>query len=173
MCTCILSRSIFVDYWRSFKCLTAHNIALSHIVVFKIHYQRKEGQGGREVSMEGEKGNHFVTGGWREEAVITIYCLLKMKYFYFILKSSKVEIIFKTYMPEASTQLWCLRLYGWQGTVFMLIILIKIIHTLFISPQCRRPRFDAWVRKMPWRRKWQPILVLLLRKFHGWRSLVG
>ena len=55
--------------------------------------------------MEGEKGNHFVTGGWREEAVITIYCLLKMKYFCFILKSSKVEIIFKTYMPEASTQL--------------------------------------------------------------------
>ena len=24
-----------------------------------------------------------------------------------------------------------------------------------------------------WRRKWQPTPVLLLRKFHGWRSLVG
>ena len=22
--------------------------------------------------------------------------------------------------------------------------------------QCRRPRFDFWVRKIPWRRKWQP-----------------
>ena len=24
-----------------------------------------------------------------------------------------------------------------------------------------------------WRRKWQPPLVLLPEKFHGWRSLVG
>ena len=69
-----------------------------------MHYQRKEGQGGRETSME-SKRKHFATGGRREEAVITLYCLLKMKYFYFILKCSKVEIIFKTYMPEANTQL--------------------------------------------------------------------
>ena len=26
---------------------------------------------------------------------------------------------------------------------------------------------------IPWRRKWQPTPVLLRRKFHGWRSLVG
>ena len=26
---------------------------------------------------------------------------------------------------------------------------------------------------MHWRRKWQPTPVLLLEKFHGWRSLVG
>ena len=25
--------------------------------------------------------------------------------------------------------------------------------------QCRRHRFDPWVRKMPWRRKWQPTPV--------------
>ena len=23
--------------------------------------------------------------------------------------------------------------------------------------QCRRLRFDPWVRKIPWRKKWQPI----------------
>ena len=39
--------------------------------------------------------------------------------------------------------------------------------------QCRRPGFDHWVGKIPWRRKWQPTPVLLLAKFHGWRSLVG
>ena len=33
--------------------------------------------------------------------------------------------------------------------------------------------FNPWVRKIPWRRKWQPIPVLLLKKFHGQRSLVG
>ena len=36
--------------------------------------------------------------------------------------------------------------------------------------QCRRrkrPKFDPWVRKIPWNRKWQPSLVFLPRKFHG------
>ena len=32
---------------------------------------------------------------------------------------------------------------------------------------------QVWVGKIPWRRKWQPTPVLLPRKFHGWRSLVG
>jgi len=27
--------------------------------------------------------------------------------------------------------------------------------------QCRRPRFDPWVRNIPWRREWQPIPVFL------------
>ena len=39
--------------------------------------------------------------------------------------------------------------------------------------QCRRQGFDPWVRKIPWRRKWQPTTVLLPGKFHGWQSLVG
>ena len=33
--------------------------------------------------------------------------------------------------------------------------------------------FHSWVRKMPWRRKWQPTPVFLLGKSHGQRSLVG
>ena len=39
--------------------------------------------------------------------------------------------------------------------------------------QCRRCEFDPWVRKIPWRRKWQPTLVFLSGKFHGQRSPVG
>ena len=27
--------------------------------------------------------------------------------------------------------------------------------------QCREPRFDPWVGKIPWRRKWQPTPVFL------------
>ena len=38
---------------------------------------------------------------------------------------------------------------------------------------CRRPEFNAWVRKIPWRREWQPTPVLLPGKSHGQRSLVG
>ena len=45
-----------------------------------------------------------------------------------------------------------------------------------LACQCRRHkrhRFDSWVRKMPWSRKWYPIPVFLPGKFHGQRSLVG
>ena len=36
----------------------------------------------------------------------------------------------------------------------------------------RKCRFDPWVGKIPWRRKWQPTPVFLPGKFHGQRSLV-
>ena len=42
--------------------------------------------------------------------------------------------------------------------------------------QCRRHkryRFEPWVRKIPWRRKWQPTPVFLPVEFHGQRSLAG
>ena len=47
---------------------------------------------------------------------------------------------------------------------------VKKLHNSCL--QCRRPGFDPWVRKIPWRGKWQPILVLLPGKSHGQRSLV-
>ena len=40
-------------------------------------------------------------------------------------------------------------------------------------PAKRRLGLDPWVRKIPWRRKWQPTPVLLPEKSHGQRSLVG
>jgi len=34
-------------------------------------------------------------------------------------------------------------------------------------------RFDSWVRKIPWRRAWQPTPVLLPGECYGQRSLAG
>ena len=50
--------------------------------------------------------------------------------------------------------------------------------SLFTSPHLkkwnlRRPRFDPWVRKIPWRREWQPTPVFLPGEFHEQRSLAG
>ena len=39
--------------------------------------------------------------------------------------------------------------------------------------QCRRHKFDPWVGKIPWRRKWQPTSVSLPRNSGGQRSLAG
>ena len=46
------------------------------------------------------------------------------------------------------------------------------------EPACRcrrhrRRRFSPWVRKIPWRRKWQPTPAFLPGESHGQRSLVG
>ena len=39
--------------------------------------------------------------------------------------------------------------------------------------QCKRHRFEPWVRKIPWKRKWQPTPIFLPGKSHGQRGLVG
>ena len=53
-----------------------------------------------------------------------------------------------------------LRLPGW-------------LRWLSICPQCGRLGFNPWVRKISWRRAWQPTPVFLPGESHGQRSLVG
>ena len=43
----------------------------------------------------------------------------------------------------------------------------------FQCRRCKRHRLNPWVRKIPWRRAWQPIPVFLTGEFHGQKSLVG
>ena len=40
-------------------------------------------------------------------------------------------------------------------------------------PQCRRPGFNPWLGKIPWRREWLPTPEFLPGESHGQRSLVG
>ena len=42
-----------------------------------------------------------------------------------------------------------------------------------LACQFRRRGFSPWVRKIPWRKKWQRTPVFLPGKSHGQRSLVG
>ena len=48
--------------------------------------------------------------------------------------------------------------------------------TLWVCLQSRRRRwhgFCLWVRKIPWRRAWQPTLVFLSGESYGQRNLTG
>ena len=54
----------------------------------------------------------------------------------------------------------------WQSNAFL-------IRCLGCHSQCRRCRFNPWVRKIHWRRKWQPTPVFLPGKPHGQKSLEG
>ena len=48
----------------------------------------------------------------------------------------------------------------------------KVAQFWRICLKCRRCRFDPWVRKILWRRKWQPTPVFLPGKSHGRRGLL-
>jgi len=52
----------------------------------------------------------------------------------------------------------------------MLDVTPLVAHGKEFPCQCR---FNSWILKIPWRRKWQPSPVFLPGKFHGQRSLVG
>ena len=41
------------------------------------------------------------------------------------------------------------------------------------SRRFKRRRFNPWVRKIPWRRAWQPTPVFLPGESHGQRNLMG
>ncbi|XDA89333.1 hypothetical protein R6Z07M_018977 [Ovis aries] len=45
--------------------------------------------------------------------------------------------------------------------------------SIFQGRRFKRHGFDPWIRKILWKRKWQPTPVFLLGKSHGQRSLVG
>ena len=52
----------------------------------------------------------------------------------------------------------------------------KILQTVKSLPATREMQetgVDSWVRKMPWRREWQPTPVFLPGKSHGQRDLAG
>ena len=51
-------------------------------------------------------------------------------------------------------------------------IKIREAFTLYgICLQCRRPGFDPWAGKIPWRRDWLPIPVFWPGEFHGLQSM--
>ena len=52
--------------------------------------------------------------------------------------------------------------------VFLWWLRLERIHL-----QCRKPRLDPWVQKIPWRREWLPIPVFLPGEVQRQRSLPG
>ena len=59
--------------------------------------------------------------------------------------------------------------------IFKLLVLRASLgaQMLMICLQCRKPGFDPWVRKIPWRREWLPTPICSPGEFHGQRSLAG
>ena len=74
-------------------------------------------------------------------------------------------------VPEMRT--WT-SLWGGEGAIIQSTISshhFLVAQMVKIYLQCRRPGFNSWVGKIPWRREWQPTPVFLPGKSHGQRSL--
>ena len=74
-------------------------------------------------------------------------------------------------LPICSGSIWeilsrCDHLQGFPGG-----LMVKSLPAM--QEVHKRHRFDPWVGKIPWSRKWQPAPVFLPGKSHGQRSLVG
>ena len=56
---------------------------------------------------------------------------------------------------------------------FHLMMDFLVAQTVKCLPAMQESRFNPWVRKIPWRQKWQPTPILLPGEFHGKRTLAG
>ena len=97
-----------------------------------------------------------------------------------ILKDDAVKVLHLICQQIWKTQPWT---QDWKSSVFIPIpkkgnakecsATAQLHSSQSICLQCRRPGFYPCVRKIPWRRKWQPTPVFLPGESHGRRSLVG
>ena len=83
-----------------------------------------------------------------------------------LLRSAPLTI-FKYAIQYYWLQLPCFTLHSWPSQVAL------VEKNLPADAGDKRHRFDPWVRKIPWRKAWQPTPVFLSRESHGQRSLVG
>ena len=77
-------------------------------------------------------------------------------------------------------EVWCAAVHGaaksWTWLDWTELNWVTVRASQVALVQCwgrKRCRFNPWVRKMLWRRKWQPTPVSLPGESHGQRSLVG
>ena len=64
----------------------------------------------------------------------------------------------------------CLETWLFKGTFLTVFPVANMVKNL---PAVQKTGFNPWVRKIPWRRKWQSTPVFLPEESHGQRSLVG
>ena len=93
------------------------------------------------------------------------------------IQASKRQLVQKTMKVSSNPEV--LQFYIWIGPMEKILIHMRNkelpwwLRWWRTYLQCRRPGLDTWVRKMPWRRNWQPTPVFSPGKSHGQRSLVG
>ena len=84
------------------------------------------------------------------------------------MNSMDKEVLYCILKAKTTCQFSVLKFSPW----YLVSLVARVVKNL-LCLQCRRPRFDPRVRKIPWRRKWQPTPVFLPRESHGQKNLGG
>ena len=110
---------------------------------------------------------------------------------YFLLFISITQYLFHLYLTLFSIVLflwvWFIHYsdvqrswtYPWNDTVYWIKFTCWFLSfpggsdSKRICLQCKRPGFNPWVGKIPWRREWLLTPAFLPREFHGQKSLAG
>ena len=71
----------------------------------------------------------------------------------------------------AQSWTWLKWLSTWHLVYIWVSLVVPVVKNPPASAEDTRHKFDPWIGKIPWYRKWQPIPVFLVGKFHGQRSL--
>ena len=58
-----------------------------------------------------------------------------------------------------------------HASLYRQVLVAQMVKNL--PANARKPGFNPWVGKIPWRRDWQPTPVFLPGEFHGQGSLAG
>ena len=118
---------------------------------------------------------HAKTKTWSSQ----INKINKNKYIYIYKKTALKTKDLCVFRIRSSVFISLLRLWTSSGTCH-LIKSVKnenvyplVVKNLPASAGAVRRGFDPWVRKIPWRRAWQPTPVFLPGEFYGPKSLVG
>ena len=68
----------------------------------------------------------------------------------------------------------CLLIDEWIKKMWYIYMASLVAQSIKNSPaKCWRCRYNTWIKKIPWRRAWQPTLVFLPGEYHGLKSLAG
>ena len=125
--------------------------------------------------------------GWREWQLTTVF-LPGESYE----QSSLAGYLYLPYCLQEDVPLEKWEVSTFALSLFGLVLITSSAHTPFkFSPStfhfrlpwwrrhqgricllCRRPRFNPYVEKIPWRRKWQPVPVFMPGEFHGQQPVV-
>ena len=76
-------------------------------------------------------------------------------------------------LPQICSQILWAKLYFTYCTSYWIFRASLVAHCKESACNAGDGGFDPWVRKIPWRRDWQPTPVFLPGESHGRRSLVG
>ena len=74
---------------------------------------------------------------------------------------------------NARKRMLALKMYAINKALSKTDGFLRLLSGKEFTCQFRRCGFDPWVRKIHWKRKWQPTPVLLPEKSHGQGSLAG